>query len=101
MTHAPASGRDASEIAAQVALLTDHNLEAGRGDKTAIITDDGDEVTFGEVHAQASRFAARLRDEGIQREQRVVLVMDDSPRFHAAFLGSGPVPLNFLARSDT
>lgn len=100
-----ATGLDASEIAAQVSLLTDHNLEAGRGDKTAIITDGGDEVSFSQVHAMASRFAARLRDEGVQREQRVVLVMDDSPRFHAAFLGTiragaVPVPVNFLARSE-
>ncbi|HEX6256511.1 MAG TPA: benzoate-CoA ligase family protein [Euzebyales bacterium] len=86
-----------------ISLLTDRNLEAGRGDKPALITGDGDEVTFAEVHALASRFAARLRDRGVAREQRVVLIMDDTPRFHAAFLGAiragaVPVPLNFLAR---
>ena len=88
-----------------VSLLTDRNLEAGRGDTTALITGDGDQVTFAGVHALASRFAARLRDRGIQREQRVVLVMDDTPRFHAAFLGAiragaVPVPVNFLARAS-
>jgi benzoate-CoA ligase len=86
-----------------ISLLTDRNLDAGRGDKTALITGDGGQVTFAEVHALASRFAARLRDRGVQREQRVVLIMDDTPRFHAAFLGSIragaiPVPVNFLAR---
>ena len=99
------TGIDAEALASQVALLTDHNLEAGRGEQTAIITDDGTRVTFGEVHVMASRFAARLRDSGVRREERVVLVMDDSPRFHAAFLGTiragaVPVPVNFLARSD-
>jgi benzoate-CoA ligase len=98
-------GIDARAIEAHAGLLTDHNLEAGRSDATAVITDEGDQVTFAEIHAMACRFAARLRDAGVQREQRVVLVMDDSPRFHAAFLGSiragaVPVPLNFLARSD-
>lgn len=93
------------DLARSAALLTDHNLEAGRGEKTAIITDDGTAVTFAEVHALASRFAARLRDAGIVREQRVVMVMDDSPRFHAAFLGAMrigavPVPVNFLARPE-
>ncbi len=101
MTH----GIDARAIEAHAGLLTDHNLEAGRGEATAVITHAGDGVTFAEVHAMASRFAARLREAGVQREQRIVLVMDDSPRFHAAFLGSiragaVPVPLNFLARPD-
>lgn len=93
------------DLARSAALLTDHNLDAGRGDKTAIITDDGTTVTFAEVHALASRFAARLRGAGIGREQRVVMVMDDSPRFHAVFLGAMrigavPVPVNFLARPE-
>jgi benzoate-CoA ligase family protein len=86
-------------------LLTDRNLEAGRGDQVAVITDAGDEVTFAQVHAFASRFTVRLRDRGIRREERVLMVMDDSPRFHAAFLGAiragaVPVPVNFLAGSD-
>jgi benzoate-CoA ligase len=86
-----------------ISLLTDHNLEAGRGERTALITDAGQEVTFAQVHALASRFALRLRDRGVRRGERVVLVMDDSPRFHAAFLGAiragaVPIPTNFLAR---
>ncbi|HSK89958.1 MAG TPA: benzoate-CoA ligase family protein [Euzebyales bacterium] len=88
-----------------ISLLTDGNLEAGRGERTALITDAGDTVTFAEVHALTCRFAARLRDRGVRRGERVVLVMDDSPRFHAAFLGSiragaVPVPVNFLARAS-
>jgi len=89
----------------QVALLTDLNLEAGRADALAVIDPAGVEHTFGDVHRGASRFADRLLSLGVGREQRVVLVMDDSLRFHAAFLGSiragaVPVPVNFLARSD-
>ncbi len=88
-----------------ISLLTDRNLDAGRSDRTALITGDGGEVTFAEIHATACRFAERLRDRGVVREQRVVLVMDDTPRFHAAFLGSiragaVPVPVNFLARAS-
>ena len=105
MTAGPTAGTDADAIASHAALLTDHNLDAGRGDAIALITDAGDHVTFRDVHAAASRFAARLVDAGVQREQRVVLVMDDSPRFHAAFLGTMragavPVPVNFLARPE-
>jgi benzoate-CoA ligase len=86
-------------------LLTDRNLEAGRGDRVALVTDDGTELTFADVHRLASRFAKRLADAGVRREERVLLVMDDTPRFHAAFLGAMrvgavPVPVNFLSRSD-
>jgi benzoate-CoA ligase family protein len=86
-----------------ISLLTDGNLEAGRGDKTALITPAGEELTFAQVHALSCRFAARLRDRGVRRGERVLLVLDDSPRFHAAFLGcmrigAVPVPVNFLAR---
>ena len=93
------------DVARQISLLTDRNLEAGRGDKVAVITDDGTPVTFAEVHRLACRFAARLRDRGVRREERVLLVLDDSPRFHAAFLGclragAVPVPVNFLMRSE-
>jgi benzoate-CoA ligase len=88
-----------------ISLLTDGNLDAGRGDRTALITDAGDELTFAQVHALTCRFATRLRDRGVRRGERVVLVMDDSPRFHAAFLGAiragaVPVPVNFLARVE-
>ncbi len=93
------------DVARQISLLTDRNLEAGRGDKVAVITDDGTPVTFAEVHRLACRFAARLRDHGVRREERVLLVLDDSPRFHAAFLGclragAVPVPVNFLMRPE-
>jgi benzoate-CoA ligase len=86
-----------------ISLLTDRNLDAGRGERIALITDDGQELTFAQVHALTSRFALRLRDRGVRRGERVVLVMDDSPRFHAAFLGAMragavPIPVNFLAR---
>ena len=45
-------------------LLTDPNLDAGRGKEVALITDTGEALTFGDVHRLASRFAARLVDSG-------------------------------------
>ncbi|CAN5640784.1 benzoate-CoA ligase family protein [soil metagenome] len=85
--------------------LVDANLQAGRGDDLAVIEPDGTTHTFADVHRLVCRFAARLGEEGIGREQRVVLIQDDSVRFHAAFLGcirAGviPVPVNFLARPE-
>ena len=86
-----------------VSTLVDANLEAGRSAKTAIITADDETITFGELHALVSRVASRLRDIGVRREERVLLVLDDSPAFPAAFLGAMrigavPIPVNFLAR---
>ena len=52
-----------------------------------------------------NRVAARLRDLGLGREDRILLVLDDTPTFPAVFLGAMrigavPVPVNFLARPD-
>lgn len=95
----------AEDIRAHVSALLDHNLEAGRGASPAIITHDGTTVSFGEVAVMACRVGRRLRDDlGVRREERVLLVLDDTPAFHAAFLGAirigaVPVPVNILARS--
>lgn len=95
----------AADLRAHVSALLDHNLDAGRQDDTALITHAGDRVTFAQVHAMACRVGRRLRDDlGVRREERVLLVLDDTPAFHAAFLGAirigaVPVPVNILARS--
>lgn len=85
-------------------LLLDRNLEAGRGDKAAILCGD-QTVTYGEAFARACGAAAALRDLGIERGERVLLVMDDNERFPAAFLGAMrigavPVPVNPLYSAD-
>jgi benzoate-CoA ligase len=88
-----------------VSLLSDANLDAGRGDAVALVTDGMGEWTFSDVHRAVCRFAARLVERGVRRGERVLLVMDDTPRFNAAFLGAirigaVPVPLNILLRAD-
>jgi len=85
--------------------LIDANLEAGRGQKRALITATDEEWTFSDLHAAVCRVAARLSDLGVRREERVLLVMDDTPSFPSAFLGSMrigaiPIPVNFLARPE-
>ncbi|HVD00186.1 MAG TPA: benzoate-CoA ligase family protein [Candidatus Dormibacteraeota bacterium] len=87
------------------ALLLDRNLEAGRGDKVAI-TWSGGTVTYAALHGLACATGLRLRELGIRREERVLIVMDDSPAFAAAFfgairIGAIPVPVNpLLQRSE-
>lgn len=86
-----------------VSTILDANLEAGRGDKTALITADDHRLTYGELHTAVNRVAARLRDLGLRREERVLVVLDDTLAFPATFLGAMrigavPIPVNFLAR---
>jgi len=85
-------------------LLLDRNLEAGRGEKAAILSGN-ETVTYGELFARACGAAAALRDLGIARGERVLLVMDDNPGLPAAFLGAMrigavPVPVNPLYGAD-
>ena len=84
--------------------ILDRNLEAGRADKIALITDEGS-VTYGELARLSAAVAAYLRELEIQREQRVLMILDDSPAFPAMFLGSMrigavPVPVNPMDRID-
>ena len=90
---------------ANVSTYIDGWLEDGRGDDTAIITADDRRVTAQELHAGVCRVAGHLRDMGVGRGDRVLLVLDDTPAFPAAFLGAMrigavPVPVNFLLRSS-
>jgi benzoate-CoA ligase len=85
--------------------LLDRNLKAGRASKVAIHSAKGD-VTYGALAGLASGAATRLLDLGVRREERVLLVGYDSPRWVAAFLGAirigaVPVPVNpLLQRSE-
>ena len=93
------------QTSANVSTLVDANLEAGRAERTAIITADDEHVTFAKLHSSVNRVASSLSDLGVRREERVLLVLDDTLAFPAAFLGAMrigavPVPVNFLMRSE-
>ncbi len=80
--------------------LLDRNLKAGRGAKVAIHW-SGPDVTYDRLFALACGAARALRDLGVRREERVLVVADDSPGWVAAFLGAMrigaiPVPVNPL-----
>jgi benzoate-CoA ligase family protein len=80
--------------------LLDRNLKAGRGDKVAIHW-SGPDVTYSELFGLTCGAARLLLDRGVRREERVLVVADDSPGWVAAFLGAMrigaiPVPVNPL-----
>ncbi|MEM6931360.1 MAG: benzoate-CoA ligase family protein [Myxococcota bacterium] len=80
-------------------------IAAGRPTDVALVTQDDARWTYADLQTAVRRTAAGLRDLGVRRGERVVLVLDDTPAFYAAFLGAMyigavPVPVNFLSRAD-
>jgi benzoate-CoA ligase len=59
---------------------------AHRAVKTALIDDIG-ALTYGELTEQIRRFAGGLQSMGIRREERVLLLMQDSSDWVVAFSG--------------
>ena len=84
--------------------LLERHVAAGRGDRVAVIDNDGHH-TYREVAERTRRAAGALQALGVVAEQRVALCMVDSVDFVAAFLGAialgaVPVPLNTLLTAD-
>lgn len=79
-------------------------LNQGRKNKLAF-RDDHREMSYGELNLKVRQFAAGLLAQGIQPEQRILLVMHDSIDMPVAFLGALfagviPVPVNTLLPAD-
>ena len=77
---------------------------AHRASKTALIDDVG-AITYGELTERVRRFAGGLQAMGLKREERVLLLMQDSSDWVVAFLGSlyagvVPVAVNTLLTAE-
>lgn len=94
---------DVSEIKLQEQFnFARHILELNqdRAGKTAYI-DDNRKLSYGELAQASRRFAAGLKLAGIHREERILLVMQDTVDMPVALLGAMlagivPVPVNTL-----
>lgn len=80
----------------------DAHLQAGRGARPAIYSQAAI-CTYAHLGELANRVGNGLRDLGVEMEQRVALLLLDSPAFAAAFFGSMkigavPVPINTALR---
>ena len=74
-----------------------HLLErnAGRAAKVAYL-DDAGRLTYGQLEERVRRFAAGLRELGLRREDRVLVLMQDGNAWPVVFLGAlyaGVVPV--------
>jgi benzoate-CoA ligase family protein len=84
--------------------LLDRHIRAGRGDRLALTGVAGD-VSYAELAERVTRAARGLRGLGLQAEQRVVMVMADSPEFVITYLaamriGAVPVPISTMLHPD-
>ena len=84
--------------------LLDRHIREGRGDRLALTGVAGD-VSYAELAERVGRAARGLRGLGLQAEQRVVMVMADSPEFVIVYLaamriGAVPVPISTMLRAD-
>src|SRR4051812_32157017 len=83
--------------------LLQRNLRAGRADSPAVWF-AGKTFSYSEIAARVDRIGAALLRAGVQPEQRVLLVLQDSPDLACAYLaamkiGAVAVPCNPLLRA--
>src|SRR3954470_18465257 len=79
-------------------------MEAGQGDKVAIRC-AGETVTYAQLHERINRAGNVLQALGIGREDRVLMILDDTPTFPTLFLGAMragavPAPVSFLDTTE-
>jgi benzoate-CoA ligase family protein len=84
--------------------LLDRRVAAGDGQRIALAGPAG-EVTYADLHDRVCRTAAGLRETGLQPEQRMLMVMADSPDFVVIYLaamriGAIPVPASTMLHAD-
>lgn len=84
--------------------LIDDTVEMGLGDKTAVYFKDKT-YTYKEIQSMINRFGNALRILGVHIEERVILVMHDTPEALASFfgcvkIGAIPIPINYMYTAD-
>ncbi len=93
-----------SEIFNVAVPFIDRHLREGRGDKVAIRTTSGEEVTYGELAASVNRCGNFLKSSELSQGDRVIMVVKDCPEFFYIFWGAikagiVPIPINTLLRA--
>ena len=78
---------DLPDIYNAATTFVDENITQGRGGKVAIYYQDR-QITYQEVFENVNRIGNGLRDLGIEIEQRVLVILPDSPEFAYSFFGA-------------
>src|SRR5438445_13514809 len=67
--------------------LVDRHVREGRGGRTAILFGD-ESITYAQVADRSNRVGNGLRSLGVRREDRVLLLLLDTPAFVYSFFGA-------------
>lgn len=78
--------------------FVDDNIKAGRGERTAIYYQD-QTYNYRQVYERVNQAGNAFRELGLDIEQRVLLILPDSPQFAFGFfgaikIGAVPIPTN-------
>jgi benzoate-CoA ligase family protein len=84
--------------------LLDRRIEAGDGERLAL-TGPGGSLTYAQLFDRVLLTSSVLAELGLLPEQRVLMVMADSPEFVVVYLaamriGAVPVPVSTMLRAD-
>ncbi|HSF30080.1 MAG TPA: benzoate-CoA ligase family protein [Candidatus Tectomicrobia bacterium] len=84
--------------------FVDRHVEAGRADRIALRC-EGRTLTYGQVAEMVNRVGNALQALGVDMENRVLLLLYDSPEFAVSFfgamkIGAVPVPVNTMMRAQ-
>ena len=97
---APARGATTVGGSCNAGLIVERGIDAVGPDRLAYVS-ERESLTYDELRRQANRMGHLLRALGVRREQRVLLVLDDTTCFPVAFLGAlriGAVPIPLSVR---
>src|SRR5579871_988658 len=86
------------------AYFIDRHIEEGRAEKIAIECGDT-KVSYGQLYARVNQLGNGLKSLGVRMEERVLLLLLDTPEFAVSFfgtikIGAVPVPVNTLLKPD-
>ncbi|KKK86142.1 hypothetical protein LCGC14_2766200, partial [marine sediment metagenome] len=86
------------------AVLVDSHLEAGRADKPAILCGDRT-VTYRDLQQGVNRAGNALRELGVRMEERVAILLPDTPEcvyafFGAIKIGAVAIPINTILKPN-
>ncbi len=84
--------------------FVDRHIQEGRGEKIAIEAGDS-RVSYRQLGESVNRFGNTLRQLGVRIEERVFLLLLDTPEFAISFfgaikIGAVPVPVNTLLKTS-
>ena len=108
----PARGAHATEHEPEVVVperfnladyLVDRHLREGNGGRTAVLSGE-ESTTYAQVSERSNRVANGLRALGVRREERILLLLLDTPTFVYSFfaaqkLAAVPIPTNTLLKT--